>query len=151
MIECTKCGKDFLANSEFWERHYLKEGLAGRYCRCKECTRACDRARYQKPREWGRHSIHNKKAAGHVVDIDPEYIEKIWPKDNKCPLLEREFIIGIGILNKMSPTLDRIIPERGYIKGNVLIVSHLANRIMTDATVEQVRRVGKNMKKIRGV
>ena len=49
----------------------------------------------------------------------------------------------------MSPTIDRKIPKLGYIKGNVVIVSHLANRIMSNATSEQVQLVGKNMEKIK--
>ena len=149
-MKCTKCDKVFPATRKFWTKVYLKEGLAGRYCRCKECTRACDRVRYTSSlKGWASPTISNKKRAGHVVDIDCEYIEKIWPKDNKCPLLEHELIIGTGTLNRWSPTLDRIIPEKGYIKGNVVIVSHLANRIMTNATVEQVKLVGRNMEKIK--
>ena len=47
-----------------------------------------------------------------------------------------------------SPTLDRIIPKLGYIKGNVQVVSALANRIMSDATVNQVMAVAKHYEKI---
>lgn len=40
-----------------------------------------------------------------------------------------------------SPSLDKILPERGYIKGNVAIISHRANTIKQNATVEELRRV----------
>jgi hypothetical protein len=40
-----------------------------------------------------------------------------------------------------SPSVDRIIPELGYVKGNVIVVSHLANRIRNDATPEQIHAV----------
>lgn len=40
-----------------------------------------------------------------------------------------------------SPTLDRIIPDRGYVQGNVIVVCAKANRIKNDATVEEVQRV----------
>lgn len=40
-----------------------------------------------------------------------------------------------------SPSVDRIIPELGYVKGNVIVVSHLANAIKQNATPEQIRKV----------
>ena len=148
-MECSKCNKDYPATTEYWQTQSLRRGLAGRYCWCKECHQAYDKARYKKPQRWAQATIRNKVSVGHIVDIDPVYIEKIWPKDNMCPLLERELIISEGKLNDMSPTIDRKIPKLGYIKGNVVIVSHLANRIMTNATSEEVQLVGKNMEKIK--
>ena len=40
-----------------------------------------------------------------------------------------------------SPSVDRIIPELGYVKGNVIVISHLANAIKQNATPEQIRKV----------
>ena len=58
-----------------------------------------------------------------------------------CPVLGIPFEIGIGKQINGSPSLDRIIPELGYIPGNVIVVSSLANRIKNNATVEQIRLV----------
>jgi uncharacterized protein (DUF433 family) len=38
-----------------------------------------------------------------------------------------------------SPSLDKIVPEKGYVKGNVVVVSMLANRLKSNATIEQLR------------
>ena len=40
-----------------------------------------------------------------------------------------------------SPSFDRIYPKKGYVKGNIVIVSNKANRIKTDATVDEIRKV----------
>ena len=40
-----------------------------------------------------------------------------------------------------SPAVDRIRPELGYVPGNVLVVSHLANCIKQNATPAQIRAV----------
>lgn len=40
-----------------------------------------------------------------------------------------------------SPSLDRIIPRKGYVKGNVIVISYKANRIKNDATVEELKQV----------
>ena len=40
-----------------------------------------------------------------------------------------------------SPTLDRIIPEKGYIPGNIQIISGRANMIKNDATPSELQAV----------
>jgi hypothetical protein len=40
-----------------------------------------------------------------------------------------------------SPSLDKIIPAKGYVRGNVVVVSMLANRLKSNATIEQLRNL----------
>lgn len=37
-----------------------------------------------------------------------------------------------------SPSLDRIVPKLGYVRGNIQVISGLANRLKTDATPEEL-------------
>jgi len=72
-----------------------------------------------------------------------------WPPHNICPALGIELHIapkakddpdyGYAVYN--SASLDRIIPERGYVKHNIAVVSSLANNIMSYATPRQVIKV----------
>jgi len=39
------------------------------------------------------------------------------------------------------PTLDKIIPALGYIAGNVAVISMRANRLKSDATAEELRKL----------
>ena len=55
-----------------------------------------------------------------------------------CPILG--LIITIGDY-RAAPHLDRIVPERGYTRGNVRVISGQANRIKTDATPAEIRKV----------
>jgi hypothetical protein len=48
---------------------------------------------------------------------------------------------GKGGPSDNSPTLDRIIPALGYVKGNVIVISNRANRIKNDATPEELEVV----------
>ena len=48
---------------------------------------------------------------------------------------------GYDVYNAAS--LERIIPERGYVKKNIAVVSSLANNIMSYATPKQVIKVAK--------
>ena len=40
-----------------------------------------------------------------------------------------------------SPSLDRIRNDKGYIKGNVVVVSFRANRLKSDASADELLRV----------
>ena len=40
-----------------------------------------------------------------------------------------------------SPTLDRTNPSRGYIKGNVRIISHRGNRWKSEMTIQDIERL----------
>lgn len=57
-----------------------------------------------------------------------------------CPVLGVPFVWGGGI-NDYTPSLDRMIPDLGYVKGNVAVISNLANRIKSNATASQVEKV----------
>lgn len=46
-----------------------------------------------------------------------------------------------------SPTLDKIIPELGYVPGNVWVISHRANTIKSDASLEELKTLTANLEK----
>ena len=61
----------------------------------------------------------------------------------KCPILGIKMQISqLGSKNNdLTPSIDRINPKKGYVKENIIVVSMKANRIKTDATVEEIRKV----------
>ncbi len=40
-----------------------------------------------------------------------------------------------------SPTLDRIRPDLGYVRGNVIVVSWRANRLKSDASMVELAQI----------
>ena len=58
-----------------------------------------------------------------------------------CPVLGIPLRVAKGLASDASPELDRIVPSLGYVRGNVLVVSRKANRIKTDATIEELQQV----------
>ena len=65
-----------------------------------------------------------------------------------CPLLGIKLNKHLGENKRQddSPSLDRIIPSLGYIKGNVWVISNEANVIKNNATVEELELITKNLK-----
>jgi hypothetical protein len=58
-----------------------------------------------------------------------------------CPVLGFPIKRDNRVFRFNSPTVDRIIPNLGYVKGNVAVISFRANRIKIDATVEELEQV----------
>ena len=60
-----------------------------------------------------------------------------------CPILGIPLVraLGRGGPSDNSPTLDRVRPEEGYVPGNVIVISLRANRIKSDATVQELRDI----------
>ena len=95
--------------------------------------------------------VHNTKTRANKnnipFDIDEDYIKNIWPKDNRCPIFKIKLEQSNLYAGDQSPSLDRIIPKLGYVKGNVQIMSHKANRIKNNATFEELIIIGKYYEK----
>jgi hypothetical protein len=82
-------------------------------------------------------------------EINVDYLISIYPKNNKCPVLDIELEFGGGLSNlRNSPSVDRIYPDKGYIKGNVIIISYFANSIKQNASAKEVMKVAKWLKKV---
>jgi hypothetical protein len=58
-----------------------------------------------------------------------------------CPVLGIPLIHGSKPFHSNSPSIDRIIPSLGYVKGNIAVISFRANRIKHDATWQEIRAV----------
>lgn len=66
-----------------------------------------------------------------------------------CPVFGVELVYGRAKGDGMrtnSATLDRKVNDLGYVPGNVFVISHQANRLKADATIEQVEALLKYMK-----
>jgi hypothetical protein len=58
-----------------------------------------------------------------------------------CPILGIPLEPSRGRRTANSPSLDRIIGERGYTRGNVLVVSWRANALKGNSTVDELLRI----------
>ncbi len=58
-----------------------------------------------------------------------------------CPIFLIKLITGSSKTIPQTPSLDRINPKIGYIKSNIWVISHRANKIKNDASVEELKMV----------
>ena len=90
-----------------------------------------------------KNALHRARRDKLPFDIDIEYLKSI--KTDRCPVFDTELLWGeFGDDYKRSansPSLDKIKPEYGYVKGNVCIISDLANKIKQDVGYEELYKV----------
>lgn len=87
------------------------------------------------------HAQQRAKKANLPFDLTLEYLESI--AGDACPVFKKEFRWGRhkGKADDFTPSLDRVIPELGYVQGNVVFISNLANRIKSNATEKELYAV----------
>lgn len=59
----------------------------------------------------------------------------------KCPIFGVTLTISEGSASSSSPSVDRINPKLGYVKGNIQVISHRANSIKNDATIDELKQL----------
>jgi hypothetical protein len=115
-------------------------------------SQSCDQQKISTPFSWENKFIYNffnnaknrARSKNVPFDLTHEYIRSIMT--THCPVFGIEFVwqsskMGKGYTNPNSPSLDRVIPEYGYVQGNMVFISHLANKIKQDATEKELYAV----------
>lgn len=82
-----------------------------------------------------------KRALAKGLEFNIELRDIHIPK--KCPILKVPLICS----TRYSPSIDRIYPNKGYIKGNIAIISTLANSMKANATPQELLIFARNIKK----
>ena len=54
-----------------------------------------------------------------------------------CPVLGIKLAVSRGHAKDGSPSLDRINPKKGYIPGNVTVMSNRANQIKSNGSADE--------------
>lgn len=147
-----------------------KNRLDGRKSRCRECDAASFQAKYQDPAWREAHGNRAKRWRARLKDADPA---RLWAYDalanakmrakrsgvpcsitmldvvgvvvDTCPLLGLPLVYATGKIHDNSPTLDRKLCAKGYTKDNIAVISHRANRLKSDSTVEELQTLLSNL------
>jgi hypothetical protein len=64
-----------------------------------------------------------------------------------CPLLGINLVYGNDTTKDDSASIDRIDSNKGYIPGNVWVISWRANNLKSNATIEELEMLSTNLRK----
>ena len=171
MKRCTKCKKD----KDFSDFHVFKNSKDGYYTHCKKCKKKYDKE-YRKSNKIqslykSKKYRDRKKEYRKFRDKDPRIqlliSAKARAKKNNlpfnitledivipkyCPILnirlKRKPYGQRGSFISCSPSIDKIIPKLGYVKGNIMIISMKANVMKCNASLSELITFSKNILKL---
>ena len=126
-----------------------------RQAACRDCHNAWTRAN-RKPAKNGQSTRWRlANPVGHMLQLARARARKTGLPFNlthediviptHCPVLGIKFERGERTQDNLA-TLDRIVSYKGYVKGNVRVISYKANAIKRNASIEEVEKVLNYMK-----
>ena len=78
---------------------------------------------------------------GIEFNLTSNYVEAITP--DKCPVFGEPFLfVGNKVMQPFSASLDRLDPNKGYVEGNVVVISVKANSIKNAYGSKEILAVG---------
>ncbi len=123
-----------------------------RFSICKICENSGFMKRYRlNPYNQLFHNFKKRASLANVpFALTKDEMRIIFEKSgDRCPVFGFKFIKNATRDNRdYAPSLDRIDPKKGYTKENTIVVSMLANRIKTDAKIEEIGKVFNFYKKL---
>lgn len=167
MKKCSSCGK-LKDESEFYHYKSSKDGLTHQCKQCMSEYRASKREHYKDYMAY-RREVDNEtikanrrkhyrnhpesrmlmaakqRAKNQCLEFNLTIDDIVIP--DKCPLLEVPFVAGEKGNYEYTPSLDRIDPNKGYVKGNVWVITKRANTMKNNATRAELLKFADNIYK----
>lgn len=136
MKNCAGC-KELKPAEDFTKNARAKTGLE---VYCKSCRATRHKERYEKNLFTWMYRLKKSECKKKNIpfDLDAEYLESIWT--DTCPVFGTKLLVNQKS-HKDQYALDRIVPSKGYVKGNVCFISSRANRIKYDADEHELRMI----------
>lgn len=116
----------------------VKEPKVAREIQKRWLTDGCRKERTRKQAEYDMYHHAKHRAKGKDLPFNLDLSDVRMP--DVCPVFGME-LVWQGKPSGNSPTLDRLVPELGYVKGNVAVISMQANRMKSDANAEDVLKL----------
>jgi len=168
---CSVCGKNFISKTSM---DLYCEGCLNRKCKfcggkipfnsnknikqCGKCKSTYARLRklisYSKYREkdpilwYKKRMLMSAKMRSKKKGLDFNLVIDDIIIPERCPILDIPLVVPIekGKKTKNTPSLDRIDNSKGYIKGNVAVISDRANQKKNNSTIEELEKILKYMR-----
>lgn len=141
---CSKCQTE-KENSEFHKQTNDPHGLQSY---CKMCMKSIKYSNHKKghQKDYRKYLVRAAKCRAKQKNIPFDITWKDLELLTICP------VFGVDMFsdtrnNPFSPSIDRLIPELGYVKGNVRVISRRANVIKSDASIREIEEILDYMKR----
>ena len=121
MGKLKQCQKEYRSTDWYKENHRRWEKEYRRRFPEKALYRSC-----------------KKRSQREGIPFDIELSDIVIP--DKCPILDTPIVYGSENKNEW-PSVDKVNPAKGYTKSNVRVISYRANRMKSNMTIDDVKRM----------
>lgn len=140
---CQECGKNYKGKGN------------QKYCSVL-CSRRNDYSSNMLKHKWriGKLLANAKgrsKDKNLEFNLTQQYLEELWEEsEGRCSITGRSFDLTkygeFGQVNPNAPSIDRIIPNKGYTIGNVRLVTYHINVALSEYGLESLVELIKDIK-----
>ena len=134
---CGKC-KEVKNFSEFRKN---KNAAFGYSYFCKHCD---NQRVYTRDKRKVLYNAAKKRAKDKNLEFSITLDDIVIPE--RCPILNIHLEFNQGKAKDNSYSIDRIDSQKGYIKGNIQIISFKANTIKNNASLQEIKMIYEYMK-----
>lgn len=146
--KCVDCANGEIAKKA--NQNWYKENGEVRNER-KRKDRHINKAKYSRQQKaWRERNLVRQmlisaksRAKTRGIEFNIELADIVIPET--CQILGVR--LKLGDVYGGSPSLDRIDNSKGYVKGNIAVISHRANIIKRDASINELERIVEYMRK----
>lgn len=134
-ISCRECSEPVKTNSY-------------RTLMCKQCSSYNEYKKNMLDYKWRLNRLiasakNRAKEKSLKFNLTKEYIISLWEESNGiCSITNQSFDLNYfgkkGQVNPNAPSIDRIIPELGYVEGNVRLVTYHVNVALSEFGLEKL-------------
>ena len=93
------------------------------------------------------HSLRKRAKKKNIpFNLTWEFLKDLWVnQEGKCSVTSIPLVIGASGRNKNAASVDRVVPEKGYIKDNVRLVTYGINIAIQNWGLEEFVSLAKSI------
>lgn len=105
------------------------------------------------PSVWADPLLQRAKSGARSRKLEFSITAEDLPLPAACPILnlQLDYLSLNSTVNPATPSVDRIDNTQGYVPGNVQVISHRANKLKNDASLDELLSLGKWASTLSGV
>ena len=131
---CKTCQSNYFLNNK--ERIYANKNKIRKEYYWEQKERHDRKKSRIKNRERYLFLAAKNRAKKYNIEFTIDILDILIPEF--CPLLKERLSTEMHTGNSFSPSLDRIDSTKGYVPGNVWVISNKANRMKSNAAAEEL-------------
>lgn len=142
MVQCTKCGRELPREELPWGR-VTTDPYQLSYCRRCLTEASVANTRKSVPQYLKHRQRAIKARSTAPFDLPGGYLADLYERQGgRCFYTDEPMQVYFGTgrsgSRRDSISVDKIVPERGYVVGNVVLCIERANRVKNDCTLAEM-------------